>query len=103
MGASEAGVLAVEHSVTWPLIGPQLRYWPLIGHYTVVVGRRGAEAQLKVGLTEGFQGLGLKLWLSSVLRRVVEVNKAHISGSWLQRRVTDIRSRLHSACEHRSG
>ena len=55
MGAGEAGVLAVEHSVTWPLIGPQLRCWPLIGHYAVAIGRWGAESQLKVGLTEGPQ------------------------------------------------
>ena len=83
MGASEAGVLAVEHCVTWPLIGPLLGYlsligpllgywplispmlgywpligpllgyWPLIGHYAVAVGWWGAKAQLKVGLAEG--------------------------------------------------
>ena len=99
VGASEAGVLAVEHSVTWPLIGPQLRCWPLIGHNTVAIGRWGTEAELKVGLAEGSQRLGLKLRL---LRGIVQVNEAHVSGPWLQRHVaTGIRPGLHSAGKHR--
>ena len=49
-------------------------------------------------------GLGLQLLLLRVLRGVIKVNKADVSGSWLQRHVTaDVRSRLHSASEHRSG
>ena len=101
VGAGEAGVLAVEHSLTWPLIGPKLGCWPLIGHYAVTVGRRGTEADLKVGLTEGPQRLGLKLRL---LRWVVEVNEAHVCGSWLQRHVAaDIRARLHCAGDQGAG
>ena len=70
MGAGEAGVLTVEHGVTWPLIGPHAQYSLLIGQVSVCDRYDIAElslSQLRRCVTLQTGGLSVLVYWATLL------------------------------------